>query len=269
MKEQPLLEVLELQHPDNSRTSLRELIASGRITVDGTVIRRANFLVKEGQQVRLAGHKLKYEGELPIVYEDNHIIVINKPSGLLSVATNFETEETAHTMLKRRHAGKKVYVIHRLDRETSGLMVFAITENAYQTLKESLAKRHVKRNYLAVVEGMLAGSGTWKTFLQEDAGYHVHVAQTGEEAITHYESLRAGAQYSLIRCTLETGKKHQIRVQAAHVGHPVLGDLRYGAKSNKMGRLALHAEQLAFTHPITHKKLKFSSPIPEEFSKFA
>jgi tRNA pseudouridine32 synthase/23S rRNA pseudouridine746 synthase/23S rRNA pseudouridine1911/1915/1917 synthase len=269
MKPVTLLQALKIQHPENSTTSLREFIKEGRITVDGQIVRLANFEVHPDQKVRLEGHKLKYEGELPIVYEDNHIIVVNKPSGLLSVATNYETEETAHTIIKRRHPGKKVFVIHRLDRETSGLMVFALTDRAFHVLKEELALRHVKRCYITIVEGKLQGKGTWDNYLQEDAAYRVHIAETGERAVTHYESLHDTAHHSLIRCTLETGKKHQIRVQAAHNGHPVIGDMRYGAKNNKLGRLALHAVELAFTHPITGKKLAFSSVIPEDFERFS
>lgn len=265
----PLLKIMALLCPDSSKTRQREFISQGRVLVDGIVATRGDLIVEEGQKVELLDVRIKFIEGLKVFYEDAHLVVIDKPSGLLSVASNFEKEETVHALLKKHYAPHKVYVIHRLDFETSGLMVFAKTETAYERLKEELAERKMKREYVAVVEGTLTGSGTWKSYLREDAAYHVHSFETPKEgcelAITHYESLKHNAHFSLLACRLETGKKNQIRVHAASASHPVVGDAKYGAKTNKLGRIALHAEKLSFSHPETKKMCTFSSPIPSQF----
>jgi 23S rRNA pseudouridine1911/1915/1917 synthase len=263
-----LLEALYLLFPDSSKNNLRKFLSNGRILVNGNVVTRQDFAVHPGAVIKLSDHKAKYIRDLKIVYEDNHIIVIDKPSGLLSVATNFEKEATAHAILKRHYPSCKIFVIHRLDFETSGLMVFAKTESTYNNLKRQLSLREITRQYYGIAEGSLEGKGTWSSYLREDSSYFVHVSNDpaeGELAITHFESLEATRHFSLVRFTLETGKKNQIRVQAAEAGHPLAGDAKYGAKTNKISRIALHAAKLSFCHPVTKKQMTFSSPVPSIF----
>ncbi len=258
---QTLLQALQALLPECSNNSLRQFIQDGRVLVDGAVAKRLNVTLIPGQTVSFSERRVKYELDLKIVYEDKHLVVIEKPSGLLSVRTAYETEQTAHNILKDRYRAK-VFVVHRLDFETSGLMIFARTEEAFYPLKEELFQRHVKRDYIAVVEGHLEGAGTWECHLYEDKAHNMHVRPDGELAITHYKVLSHTNGFTRLSCSLETGKKHQIRIHAREAGHPVAGDARYGATTNPFDRLALHAEKLTFCHPITRKTLSFSSPAP-------
>ncbi len=264
-----LLQAMILLQPDCSKTRLRQFISQGRALVDGKPVTQAAAIVQPGQEVQLSDRKLKYTDDLVIVYEDPSFIVIDKPAGLLSVASNFEKQQTAHGFVKKHCYPKKIFVIHRLDLETSGLMVFAKTEQAYTVLKEQLAERSMKRVYYGVVSGELTGSGSWRCYLREDAAYLMHASDEptpgAELACTHYEVVRHSARYSLVRFTLDTGKKNQIRVQASRAGHPLMGDSKYGKESYVLGRLALHAAELSFSHPVTKKRLSFSAPYPSQF----
>ena len=257
--------------PDSSKTKVREFIRQARIYVDGVAVTSPTALVEIGQEVTLAPKAHKFVDNLHIVYEDPWLIVIDKPSGLLSVASNFEKFETAHSLVKRHVAPKKVFVIHRLDYETSGLMVFAKDEQMYIHLKEQLACREMKRIYYGVVEGILEGNGTWTNRLVEDPDYTMHITDSpyeGELATTHYLVEATKNAYSLVLFTLDTGKKNQIRVQSSHAGFPIIGDSKYGSTRDPLGRLALHATELSFFHPIKKKKCVFSSPPPSQFRSF-
>ncbi len=265
-KSMPLLEALALVCPDSSKTRLKEFLRQGRVLVDNEPVYQANTELEPGQVLLFDEHKVKYDiSGLKIVYEDPYLVVIDKPSGLLSVASNFEKRETAHTKLKKRYYPKKVFVVHRLDQDTSGLMLFTTHHESYLALKEALKERKIKRTYHAFVEGKLEGSGTWKSYLYEDPSYMVHVTDDeneGELAITHYEALSYKGGYTYVRFTLESGKKNQIRVQASNAGFPISGDAKYGAKTNRFKRLALHATHLELLHPQTQKKLLFTSAFP-------
>lgn len=264
-KSMPLLEALSILCPDSSKTKLREFVRQGRIMVDNKPITRTDIELIEGQQVWFEEHKVKWEDGLKIVFEDSSLVVIDKPNGLLSVSTNFEKKKTAHALLKKRYYPKKVFVIHRLDQDTSGLLIFTADHKAYVSLKDSLKKRHIRRTYHAIVEGTLEGSGTWSSYLKEDASYMVHASDNpadGELAVTHYEALEHKNGCTLVRFTLDTGKKNQIRVQSSRAGFPVCGDVKYGARTNRYGRLALHATNLEFCHPETEKTLKLCSNFP-------
>jgi len=203
------------------------------------------------------------------IVEDHDLVVIDKPMGLLSVATDSNTENTAHAYLKNYFNQKRVFVVHRLDRDTSGVMLFALNERARDRLKSIFEKHDIERTYCAIVEGFVApNEGTWSSYLYEDAQYIVHATENpkkGKKAITHYSCQKATPQYSLVLLRLETGKKNQIRVHCQNAGYPVAGDEKYGAKTNPLRRLALHAFSLAFEHPFTHKKMRFEIPIPEKF----
>lgn len=250
--------------PESSRTTLRSWMEHGRITLNGKRVYRAKAEVIKGDFVELLPKPLPKEGPLKIHYEDEHIIVVDKPAGLLSVAKDTGKGLSAHGFVKQHVPGKKVFVIHRLDQETSGLILFALSQEAFQKLKEELKQRKVQRTYVAMVEGSLAGSGVWDSYLVEDLSLKMRVVspevQGAERAITKYKVLREGKKNSLIECQLVTGKKNQIRIQAAEAGHPILGDTKYGAPRTRAPRMCLHATTLSFFHPITKKKLIFKSP---------
>jgi 23S rRNA pseudouridine1911/1915/1917 synthase len=268
-QEQPLLEALELLSPGSSKTSLRSWLKIGRVLVDGKVEKLGTFLVKKGQVVELGERKKFTDDGIRIVFEDAHFIVVDKPLGMLSVATAYEKNKTVHAFLKKHFLPKRVYVVHRLDQETSGIMIFALSEEARDKLKKLFEKHDLKREYAALVEGHLpTKQGTWESLLYEDGNYHVHVVddpEIGENAITHYKVLGTSKKYSWLNLTLETGKKNQIRVHCQAAGIPIAGDTKYGAVTNPLHRLCLHAHLLAFNHPITKKAMHFTSPIPEQF----
>ncbi len=259
-----LLEVLQLLSPESSKNTLRSWIEKGRVTIDGKEAKKAHLLVQKGQQVAV-GKKVNFiSQEIKIFYEDEHLIVIEKPAGLLSVMTDFDGTHNAHTVLKRRFHSQRVYPVHRLDRDTSGVMVFAYSTAAREGLKTQFMQHSIYREYAAVVQGQLEPlEGTWKSYLREDKNYYVKSGVKGQLAITHYKVVKQNKQFSLLNLQLETGRKNQIRVHASEAGFPVLGDIKYGGP--KRDRLYLHAHQLAFDHPIKKKKLSFTSYVPDSF----
>lgn len=266
-----LLDALMLVFPDSSKTTLRSWIKEGRVFVDAASIKSAKFLVAKGQEISVKQKARLVGNQFPIIYSDNAIVVIDKPEGLLSVSTAFEKTETAFAYLKQKYYPRQVYVVHRLDQETSGVMVFAFSEQSVERLKKTFEKHELERCYTAIVEGKLASqSGTWESYLYDDSNYVVRVAEDpseGELAITHYRVTNTNRNYTRLELTLETGKKNQIRVHCQSAGHPVVGDKKYGSTCNPLKRLGLHAHYLAFAHPITGKLMKFTSLVPEKFNK--
>lgn len=271
LENEPVLNILAKMSPESSKTTLRDWVKEGRVVVDDQVIKRADHLVSKGQKVGLTSKK-KFAGrKLHIIYEDDHLVAIDKPSGLLSVATAFEKEETAHSLLKKHYHPRKVQIVHRIDQDTSGVMLFALSDAGFKGLKKLFASHTIERSYAAIVEGHLSPTeGSWKSYVYEDPTYMVHSTQDPEKgsvAITHYQVVATSPHYSRLLLKLETGRKNQIRVHCQECGHSIVGDKKYGASSDPVRRLCLHAASLAFIHPVTSKKLEFISPTPEAFKK--
>lgn len=261
-----------------SRRDAKNLLRFKAIAVEGTPSPRHDTPLKKGATVRISLGKHSPAGTvLPsgveIVYEDETIIVVNKPPGLLTIATESEKTRTAYAQLtayvrdRSPRGDARVFIVHRLDRETSGLLVFARTEAAKNTLQKGW--KGVTKKYHAIVEGIPAEShGTLSSALVETESMRVHSAKTPREdakpATTHYRVLRMGHEYSLLELTLDTGRKNQIRVQLADAGHPIVGDEKYGAMTDPSRRLALHATELNFRHPVTGESMSFVNPLPEK-----
>jgi RluA family pseudouridine synthase len=211
--------------------------------------------------------------QLNLLYEDDDILVVSKASGLLSVASEAEKEETAlkylNEYLRAKKKQQRVHPVHRLDRDTSGVMMFAKNFKTKEKLKLKFAAHDIERTYVAVVEGRLSPSrGTVRSYLYEDATYTVRTTEDenlGKKAITHFQVMDAGDHFTMVEVTLETGRKNQIRVHLASLGHPVAGDTKYGARTNPLGRLGLHAQLLGFDHPATGKHMVFTAPLPDVF----
>ncbi|EFB40368.1 RluA family pseudouridine synthase [Parachlamydia acanthamoebae] len=264
------LDALAKLSPNSSKTTLREWLKHERVFVDDQIVKIASTPLEAGQTISLGVRKARKE-KVPILYEDAHLVVIEKPAGLLSVATNFDKAKTAHAFLKERYRPRKVYVVHRLDQDTSGVMLFALTGEAFFGLKALFADHDIDREYTAVVHGkMTQQEGTWQSYLYEDKAYVVHSTQDpdkGELAITHFKTVEARTHFSLLNLKLETGKKNQIRVHCEDHGFPIVGDKKYGGEgeSHITKRLCLHAHHLGFVHPIYKKEMSFDSPIPEKF----
>lgn len=266
-----LLELLTLFAPDSSRTTLRSWIEMGRVSIEDQEIKRASAPVRKGQRVAIGKRRKFIDRDAEVLFEDEHIIVIDKPAGLLSVATDTGEQLSLHKILKRRrNNNERVFPVHRLDRETSGVLVFAYTQEAREKLKARFARHDIDREYAAVVHGKVeASKGMWQSYLIEDANYFVKSTRSSEGrlAITHFSTLAVKGDYTLLHLKLETGKKNQIRVHATEAGHPIAGDKKYGLKHDQVERLCLHAFRLGFLHPITQKPMVFTSAIPELFFK--
>ncbi|MBS0604147.1 MAG: RluA family pseudouridine synthase [Verrucomicrobia bacterium] len=266
-----LLEILHEMAPESSKNTLRSWLQSGRVTVDHQRAERANIEVLPGQEV-LVGPKVTFlKGSLRILHDDDQIVVLEKPEGLLSVATEKETRATVHAMLKRQFHNRRVYPVHRLDRETSGVMLFVYNEKARDDLKSQFEQQTVDKTYFAIVEKeMPLGKGTWESYMEEDDFFFVkstNDSTTGKRAVTHYEVLKAERNRSLLRLKPQTGRKNQLRVHCSEAGHPIIGDKKYGSHSNPLKRLCLHAQKITFTHPLTRRRMTFSAQLPEVFSK--
>ncbi|WP_424767174.1 RluA family pseudouridine synthase [Paenibacillus sp. sgz302251] len=262
------------------RNVIKTILAHGQIAVNGKSTTAYNFALQPGDMVTVSKdrpkEKLPFEG-LSIMFEDEHIIVIKKDAGLLSVAsdTGKDTEVTAYRQLMAHvrldSPRNRIFVVHRLDRDTSGVMLFAKSEAVQQQLQNSWQETVQERIYVALVEGMVKKEqATVTSWLKESKTlkmYSSSYPNDGQHAVTHYKVLRAGKAFSLLEIQLETGRKNQIRVHMEDIGHPVVGDKKYGARTKAIGRLGLHARILAFTHPVTGKLLRFETEIPKVFLK--
>jgi tRNA pseudouridine32 synthase/23S rRNA pseudouridine746 synthase/23S rRNA pseudouridine1911/1915/1917 synthase len=268
-EESNLFDFLIKSFPSSSRNTLRSWIKEGRVLIDGIPIKNLSAQLLEGQNVVIGQRKKLLPCGIEILYDDQDLVVINKPSGLLSVSAAFEQGETAHAWLRAYYLPKRIYVVHRLDQDTSGVMMFALNRETCEALKEQFEKHSIERAYTAVVEGnVVKKGGTWQSYQYEDKQYVVHETEDesfGRLAITHFKTKASSRRYSLLELTLETGRKNQIRVHCQSVGHPVAGDRKYGARTNPIKRLCLHAHLLAFKHPTKKKLLRFESPPPAEF----
>jgi len=255
----------------------KQLLSAGRIRVNGTVVQRADAPLDAGDLVEIAPRTSgpSLPRGLRLVYEDDDVIVVDKPAGLLTIATERERERTAYAyLMARAHARRppaRIFVVHRLDRGASGLLVFATSAEAKRQLQAQFAAHTVERTYLAVVDGRLASSeGTITSRLVDAAAGPVQATRRsdrGRAAVTRWRRLRAGTHHTLLEVRLETGRRNQIRVHLAGKGHPVAGDTTYGSRTDPLGRLALHAHVLGFDHPCTGRRLRFVSPAPRGFAK--
>jgi 23S rRNA pseudouridine1911/1915/1917 synthase len=256
-----------------SRKQAKELLRFRAVTVGRESSPRHDTRLEPGDIVSIAVGKRASAAPaqprgLKIVHHDDFIVVIDKPSGLLSMGSAREKERTAHRILNEHFKAttkspmQQVFIVHRLDRETSGLMLFARSTAVQSTLQRNW--KSVTKKYLAIIEGTPSrAEGTLKDRLVESKSFKVHrVEKGGELAITHYRVLASHGDRSLVELTLETGRKHQIRVQMASIGHPIAGDAKYDATTNPARRIALHACELRFTHPITGASIEFRSALP-------
>lgn len=211
--------------------------------------------------------------KLNILYEDKYILVVNKPANLLTISTINEKEKTlyhqVYTYLKQKHKSNKVFIVHRLDKDTSGIVIFAKDEKIKKQLQDTW--ENVKREYLAIVNGkVLKNNDTIKTYLKETKSLLVYSTKdtSGKLAITEYERLAFNKNFSLLKINIKTGRKNQIRVHLNDINHPIVGDKKYGNIKNKIvKRLCLHASYLEFIHPVTKEIIKVESKSPKEFLK--
>lgn len=277
--DRPLLDVLQERFPDSSKTTLRTMLQSDRVRVNGTPERNAKRLVADVDRIEVAGKAAEpIDPRVRIIFEDSDLMVVDKAAGLLTVPSPDVQYETAESFLNK-HLGAKpgemrVHHVHRLDRDTSGVLVFAKNTFIRERLQELFAAHDIDRVYVAVVYGKLKEpSGTFRSYLAEDRELRVRSVANpaeGKEAITHYRTIASGKRFSMLELRLETGRRNQIRVHLAEAGHPVVGDTMYGrGREDSIDRLALHAKTLGFAHPRTGVKVSFTAEMPRSFRELA
>ena len=260
-----------------SRNRAKALISNRVVIVNNAITTHPLTELKPGDVVQLdrSKHKMSFHSkELDIVFEDPYIIVIDKQPGLLSMSNNTR-QITAQTVLNRyleKGGGRNTsHLVHRLDRDTSGLMLYAKDVQTQQSFINGWQELVSDRRYIALVEGEFENpQGVVRSWLTEDKRFVTHsspVDNGGKYAVTHYNVLTSSNGYSLVECVLETGRKNQIRVHMADLGHPVVGDRKYGSGNDPVRRLCLHAFKLCFVHPVTGKRLNFETPEPACFER--
>lgn len=274
----PLMEFFMSMRPDSKRGDIKKWMKYGHLRVDGKVSTGFDTPVFPGALVEFnqsRPFKIFRHSRIEIVYEDDDIMVINKGYGLLSVPTlSHKKEDNAYEILRNHlkevNPRNKLFIVHRLDRDTSGLMMFAKSEEAQEVLRHNWNNMILERLYVALLEGYLPDDkGYVKSRLAENSRFVVYSTENPDEgkvAVTHYQVLARGNGYTLARFSLDTGRKNQIRVHASDMGYPIAGDRKYGAKTSPLHRLALHARTLRFAHPITRKDMFFETPVPPKFA---
>lgn len=269
-----LLDAMAELFPDSSRTTLRQMLQSGRVRVNARNEIDAKRILTRGDIMEVGAKAFARtlpEG-LSILHEDEDIIVVLKSHGLLTVATERERETTAQAYLNtylNMKDRERIHVVHRLDRETSGVLVFAKNFHAREVLKEQFAAHTVDRIYVAVIEGEIdPPKGTIRSHLRERRDLKMESVAPHPDAklaITHYKTIKTNGRYSMLEVTLETGRKNQIRAHLAEAGHPIVGDRMYGSEVNPIDRLGLHARLLGFDHPVSGKHMVFEAAVPAKF----
>lgn len=270
-----LIDFLKGTLTEYTAKKIKSFIKYNMIEVDGNIVNKATQIVKGGSTVKIYFTKrLINEFELNIIFEDEDLIAIDKPAGLLSISNSKEKELTAFRLvsdyIKKDHKNAKLFVVHRLDQGTSGVLMFAKNRNIQEALQKSWNDIVSKREYIAVVEGRMNKSGTIESHLAMNhfqKVYSTRDVENGWYARTHYKLLKYKNNYSLLEVNIDTGRRNQIRVHMSEQGHPVTGDKKYGAKKNPINRLALHASKLHFVDPRSGKMMQLSAPVPLELEK--
>lgn len=270
----PLLEYL-INNVSESRSKLKATLQGRGIAVNGRMVTQFDYQLKAGDMIIISRHKKQNQFKsryVKIVYEDRWLVVVEKNIGILSMAAGHSSLNVKSVLddyfLKSRQKCR-AHVVHRLDRDTSGLMVYAKDIETEQILEHNWHQIVYDRRYVAVVSGeMEQDNGTIANWLKDNKAYITYSSPTdngGKYAVTHFQVLNRTTEHSLVEYKLETGRKNQIRVHSADMGHPVCGDVKYGNGDDPLHRLCLHAYMLCFTHPVTGEPMEFSTPIPTAF----
>jgi 23S rRNA pseudouridine1911/1915/1917 synthase len=271
-----LLEFLFAALPDKSRTTVRSYLTRRQVSINRIVTTQFDARLRPGDRVEVSAGKGRAEFRHPmlrIVWEDDALVVIDKKYGLLSMATDKIVAKTAYHILsehvKEEDPRNRIFILHRLDRETSGLMIFAKSQQIQQRMQADWHAAVPERKYYAVAEGRFdEPQGRIVSYLAENKVFKVYATtpEQGREAVLTYRVLQQKEDYSLLEIELETGRKNQIRAQLEAVGHPIAGDRKYGATTNPLGRVALHAGTITFVHPVSGETLSFDTPLPYKFN---
>jgi 23S rRNA pseudouridine1911/1915/1917 synthase len=273
-----LLDALRLIVPGASNRTLRQMLSQGRVSVNGAPCVLAARSISPGDVIEIGARQAtaKASGGLQVLYEDSDLLIVLKPAGLLTVATLDERDRTAYAHLReyiREHNPRqKLYIVHRLDKLASGILVFAKSERVQSLLQGVFSRHDIQRKYWAIVEGRVQKDhGIIRSHLAEDRSMRMHSTKDtrkGKSAVTHFRVLNRLHNLTMLEVTLETGRKNQIRVHLSEMGHPIVGDRAYGSTQNPLGRLGLHAFHLGFVHPVRGTTLAFQTDPPPEFRRY-
>ena len=271
-KEQELLSFLK-ENLTGSKNNIKSLLTNELISVNGKTVTKYNYLLKENDKITIGAKKVNsFLGNIKIIYEDKDIIVVDKPSGMLTIATEEEKYSNNNLFyvlsnyVKKKNSNAKVYVVHRLDKDTSGVILFAKNENLRDILQDKW-NEIATRIYYAVVYGKTKDKEVLKSYLKEDKNLITYESNDGKLAITEYERVKYNDKYSLLKINIKTGRRNQIRVQLKNINHPILGDSKYGKKDKSIKRMMLHAETLEIINPVNNKKMIFNSKLDNYFNR--
>lgn len=277
-EDKPLLEFLLDSMENTSRTKIKSTLQGRGVKVNGKVITQFDYPLSCGMKVAVSKSKQNAEmfknRYIKVVYEDRYLVVVEKNVGILSMAaghSSLNVKTVLDSYFKASRQKCSAHVVHRLDRDTSGLMIYAKDMQTEQILEHEWHDIVYDRRYVAVVSGEMEDDyGTMTSWLKDNKAYITYSSpydNGGKYAVTHFHTLDRTTDHSLVEFRLETGRKNQIRVHSADMGHPVCGDIKYGNGDDPIGRLCLHAYVLCFYHPITRRRMEFETPIPTNFRK--
>ncbi len=267
-----LLNSLSNFKKDLSNKTIKNYIKKGMVKVNNKIVTNSSTLLHDNDKIEISYTKKVNDYNLDILYEDDYLIAINKPYGLLSISNDKEKEITAYRMVSdyvKKNEHKYIFVVHRLDQDTSGILLFCKDEKIRDKMQDNWNTIVKKRGYMAIVDGKMNGTGTIHTYLRENHNQFVYSAKynDGKEAITHYSVVKNNKDYSLVQVFIDTGRRNQIRVHLSERGYPIAGDKKYKCKTNPIKRLCLHANILEFIHPTNKKLIHIECEIPNEMKK--
>ena len=252
-----------------SKNNIKSLLKNECVYVNNKLVTKYNYIVNKNDVIVIGKNIKKDNFNLKIIYEDNDIIVVDKPTKILTISNDKEKEKTLYREVSNylKKEKKKVFVIHRLDFDTSGVIMFAKSQKVQQLYQDNWNNLAKVREYTAVVQGKTNNKGHIESYLKMSKSLQVYSSKNkdGLFSITDYERIKFNDKYSMLKILISTGRRNQIRCHMYDIGHPIVGDLRYKSKDNSLGRLALHANRLEIINPIINKLMIFTSEIPKEF----
>lgn len=268
-----LIDFLREKMSSYSKNNIKSFLSKEMVSINNKIVSQYDYKLEKDDVVEIKNNYIKnkkYNIKIKILYEDNYIIVIDKPSGLLTMASNKEKKKTAYNIVREylieSNKNNKIFIIHRLDKDTSGVLIFAKDLNTKSLFQNKWSENVLSKEYVAVVEGHpKANKGTIKTYLKENSqGYvfSVKSKKEGKIAITSYEKIKENKRYTMVKVFIKTGRKNQIRVHLKELGYPIVGDKKYGSGLDPVKRLCLHAKRLELINPINNKEMVFESNTP-------